>query len=1224
AAINPVATELPADGVDQNCDSAELCYLDGDDDGFRPDATATVLSDDLDCADFGEAIGTDPVTDCDDDDAAINPLATELPADGVDQNCDSGELCFADGDDDGFRPDATATVASDDLDCADFGEAIGTDPTGDCADGDAAVNPGASEITGDGFDQNCDGAETCWLDFDDDGYRPDATSTVASTDTDCADYGEAVTGDPTTDCDDAIATCTTDCVTDVDTDGTPDCADTCLDGDGDGYGVGTGCTGLDCDDTVASCYVACETDYDSDGVRDCEDTCIDVDGDHYGAGTGCLGADCDDFTITCNVDCVTDSDFDFVEDCADYCLDSDGDYYGLPGGAGDYCAGVDCNDANPSCWTAGVNTLICDADCTSRTCGDAFVNPVASEVCDEPPNLGGYDGCDACTALGPYCGDGVVQDPPEECDTAIDPECHASCTWDFYCDEVSPTAIANASDSDLSVFGAGFDDDMFVTLVGPETAVVDPYWLTDSGAVALLESTLGLDPGTYHVWLTNEADAETTECPDTITVVATTGITVTDVAPAIAWTGDPGNGISDDAVVRIAGTGFLEVPLVRWVNIDEPGIRYDAPYTLWDGGTTLTSVCPSESESMVPGTYYVEVLNPHVPASPLSDLGAFWLDGTILGEFTVTATQPPIIGDLDPFRSPGASPVTVTINGSGFQAGAQVIFGTIVMTSVAVDLSGAFITVGVPSIGNGMYPVRVINPDGQEDTFYYYLATPSSDAHLSEFGPMTTPMAVARWRHASIQGFDPYENAYVYTAGGLGSLLSPPPPPDTNNDARRDVEIMPVSNMGAPSAPWIAKKWDPGTNTHIDNLMNTPRQGFSISRYGDWLYAVGGCDKNTAESTTAFPALNSVERAEILDNAHQPQDIEYAVDASIGTLPLGSWYYRVSAVGAWGESLPSDLQLVFNGEGSVVLTWATVAGATGYLVYRNATADGDHGDVGLLAVITTTTTTYTDTGAAPNMAVTPLPLGSIGPWVALSSTLVSPREGLDTVKIVVPDGVGGASPYIYAVGGRTSSAVGAASLSSIEIAPISDDGSLGAFSTLSHTMVVPRGFFALLTSQGQNSYISRSEYFDPDETIHLIATAGDDVSNNPNNSGLMTFEIAQVNSPSGETTDWTVQSQEWNKSNLGHDGQLFFGTMFLFQAVSKESRGSNPTLNGGTSPRYRYTPTNPAATIINTYQSSSNGPSNRAYYQTVRLKSFVFVIGGNDGSGPIDLIDRGY
>ena len=97
------------------------------------------------------------------------------------------------------------------------------------------------------MDQDCDTQELCWADADGDTFG--STSTTTSVDLDCLDAGESGND---LDCDDAIATCTTDCTTDVDSDSTPDCADGCLDADGDNFGVAGGagntCTGVDCDD----------------------------------------------------------------------------------------------------------------------------------------------------------------------------------------------------------------------------------------------------------------------------------------------------------------------------------------------------------------------------------------------------------------------------------------------------------------------------------------------------------------------------------------------------------------------------------------------------------------------------------------------------------------------------------------------------------------------------------------------------------------------------------------------------------------------------------------------------------------------------------------------------------------------------------------------------------------------------------------------------------------
>ncbi len=247
ATVYPGAPEITGDGIDQDCDEGELCYTDGDGDGWHTDVVVDSL--DFDCSDPGEALGSAPGEDCDDTDPAFHPGASETDcSDPTDYNCD-GSVAYDDADSDGFaaclecddgdagvNPDATEVCDSVDNDCdgtADGPTAIGavdwfadqdgdtyTDPTRstldctapegyaaasaepDCEDTDEAVNPGAAEGVDDALDQDCDGLELCFLDFDDDGYRPDETSTAESADLSCAGEGVATTEEPTGDCDD--------------------------------------------------------------------------------------------------------------------------------------------------------------------------------------------------------------------------------------------------------------------------------------------------------------------------------------------------------------------------------------------------------------------------------------------------------------------------------------------------------------------------------------------------------------------------------------------------------------------------------------------------------------------------------------------------------------------------------------------------------------------------------------------------------------------------------------------------------------------------------------------------------------------------------------------------------------------------------------------------------------------------------------------------------------
>jgi hypothetical protein len=309
ASVLPGATEIAGDGIDQDCDGVDLCYVDGDGDGARTDDT--VVGTTLACDGPGEAPASAPV-DCDDTDALRSPTLAEVPGDGIDGDCNGTELCYFDGDGDGYG--TSSTVQSTDLACGDPTLATNTN---DCDDADADVNPGAPEVPADGVDSDCDGLEQCFLDADADGYG--STDTVASPLLDCVGVDLSSTDD---DCDDVNAqvhpgatevACNgadDDCVGgdenggDADGDGSPACLD-CDDADGSRFpgNPEVSCNGIDddCDELSVDA-----PDVDGDGVSVCDDDCDDDDAAVSPLATevACNGVDddCDPTTI----DCLTD------------------------------------------------------------------------------------------------------------------------------------------------------------------------------------------------------------------------------------------------------------------------------------------------------------------------------------------------------------------------------------------------------------------------------------------------------------------------------------------------------------------------------------------------------------------------------------------------------------------------------------------------------------------------------------------------------------------------------------------------------------------------------------------------------------------------------------------------------------------------------------------------------------------------------------------------------
>lgn len=93
-AINPGASEIPNNNVDENSDGKYdyILYIDSDADGFGSTVSETISitypivnSGDVPP---GYSLNSD---DCDDNDLTVNPNATEIPNDGKDSNCDGND-----------------------------------------------------------------------------------------------------------------------------------------------------------------------------------------------------------------------------------------------------------------------------------------------------------------------------------------------------------------------------------------------------------------------------------------------------------------------------------------------------------------------------------------------------------------------------------------------------------------------------------------------------------------------------------------------------------------------------------------------------------------------------------------------------------------------------------------------------------------------------------------------------------------------------------------------------------------------------------------------------------------------------------------------------------------------------------------------------------------------------------------------------------------------------
>jgi hypothetical protein len=461
-ALRPGATDVPADGIDQDCDGNHTCWFDNDLDGVGGSGTVVVPFDDC----IG-AFASPTDGDCDDEDATTFPGADEVPGSGVDGDCDGWFPCFVDADGDGF---GTGLATSADAACpsADGVTAQG----GDCDDADPTTYPGAPDPAGDGIDQDCSGSFTCYVDADGDGFGDASGQTVAGADGSCSTPGVSPTAD---DCDDS------------DPDVRPNASDV----------PGSGVDG-DCDGSF-TCY----RDVDRDGhgstalVASADPACTD-------GGEAPAADDCDDSDMAVSPSAfevpgdAVDDDCDGAWDCFE---DADGDGFGAAGGlvvtsddpvctdAGEAEVDGDCDDAVATIFPGATEvpgndldedcdgTWVCYADPDEDGWGADVTIPSADAACDAPGEAEMPGDCnDTDASINPDATERVGNTVDENCDgdwlcyedadgdgvgvpteitVQVDCTSDNASTRDDDCDDTDPIRSPTATD----VPGNGLDED---------------------------------------------------------------------------------------------------------------------------------------------------------------------------------------------------------------------------------------------------------------------------------------------------------------------------------------------------------------------------------------------------------------------------------------------------------------------------------------------------------------------------------------------------------------------------------------------------------------------------------------------------------------------------------------------------------------------------------------------------------------------------------------------
>jgi large repetitive protein len=530
----------------------------------------------------------------------------------------------------------------------------------------------------------------------------------------------------------------------------------------------------------------------------------------------------------------------------------------------------------------------------------------------------------------------------------------------------------------------------------------------------------GQAPGTYDLRLTDAVGCQTV-LSQALQVTSTLSVSLKAVAPpfgdASAYTSI--SVTRDTSAAAPADHPFVATPglFLNPTNPAATDVAIPVQSVSFVDGNTLTAVIPPNQP---PHTYDLIVVNP---------------DGTVgllPGAFRVQSAPPPVIATVTPSSIISATNQAVSIAGTGFDATSAVSLTcqsgiTPSVTTGAVACSNGQCTLAA-TINASTQPVgdvcvlRVTNADG---SFFDYSAVGVTNPSLNLTPPhVGTNMTVARRALVAASGNATPSARFLYAVGGDDG---------TSANSFSSVEVAPVDLFGN-IGTWAS------VSRSALNASRSQAAGLTLGRY---IYVLGGTDGTNA--------LQSAERAMILDPVEVPiLDVDDITPSAAG-LAAGTYVYRVAAVfsandpdNPAGESLPSDELVVrvpaFQGHQlTVVLSitaprdrlGALLPNVTGYRIYRSPTTPGVSGDEVLLGTVASGADPvhFSDDGTATPGTDKPLPLGSLGKWRVLPA-MAAGRTG--PAAAAAPDPATAGQWYVYGIFGMANATV----LGSYEYLPV--------------------------------------------------------------------------------------------------------------------------------------------------------------------------------------------
>lgn len=567
------------------------------------------------------------------------------------------------------------------------------------------------------------------------------------------------------------------------------------------------------------------------------------------------------------------------------------------------------------------------------------------------------------------------------------------------------------------------------------TGLVTPVGDHPDQAIATVPA--GTAAGTYDLLVTDSSACVAAKLSSALRVVGDTTLTLAGITPRFGWR----QTAVSVTISAAAPSMFSELPRAYLL---QNGVLVAMTSMARFSSTTLTAVVPPDPMRPT-GAWDVIVVNQ---------------DGTVgrlATAFTVTDGEPPVVASINPATIPTAATTTVTIAGRNFSTPPPYVTlkcmdpgtpkpasgppvppkptpdqgplmakagATATRIQIDVDATAAAYAEGANC------QVLVTNSDaaGAAAEFGSLVMVPNKNLTGFFSGSM---LNVARRGLAAVGGQATQAARFVYAIGG-----------DNAGGALDTIETLPVNVFGQPGAAgFFTQRY----------RLGAPRTQLGAVRVGRFIYAIGG----TSAAADATKALATIERAAILDPAVRPGNVNVTLNLGGATgVGGGLYYYRVAAIMAAtdafnpsGESLPSDtfgvkVPALANVKVQTVLTWDTLPGAAGYVVYRTNAGDAAGNEQLIIDTTaasppagivcdapTATTQRCIDSGAVAAMpAQTPLPLGSTGVWRPAGASLASKRQGVGVTAIVTD----ATTTRLYVFGGKNEVGAGGTVLGTFE------------------------------------------------------------------------------------------------------------------------------------------------------------------------------------------------